>query len=80
LQTRKWVDKSGADRYTTEVVLQGFRAQLVMLGGRGEAQAPRGKAQAKPKQSLGEDMSDEIPFLWPLQFFREDHNETMPRM
>lgn len=31
LQTRKWTDKDGADRYTTEIVLQGFDAKLVML-------------------------------------------------
>jgi single-strand DNA-binding protein len=31
LQTRKWTDKQGADRYSTEVVLQGFSCQLVML-------------------------------------------------
>lgn len=36
LQTRKWQDQSGQDRYSTEVVLQGFGATLVMLDGRGE--------------------------------------------
>ncbi|MBU3259650.1 single-stranded DNA-binding protein [Roseovarius sp. PS-C2] len=36
LQTRKWQDQSGQDRYSTEVVLQGFDATLVMLDGRGE--------------------------------------------
>lgn len=36
LQTRKWQDQSGQDRYSTEIVLQGFNAQLVMLDGRGE--------------------------------------------
>ncbi len=36
LTTRKWQDQSGADRYSTEVVLQGFNGQLVMLDGRGE--------------------------------------------
>ena len=36
LQTRKWQDQSGADRYSTEVVLQGFNGALVMLDGRGE--------------------------------------------
>ena len=34
LQTRKWTDQSGAERYSTEVVLQGFNAQLTMLDGR----------------------------------------------
>jgi single-strand DNA-binding protein len=36
LQTRKWTDQSGQDRYTTEVVLQRFRGELVLLGGRDE--------------------------------------------
>jgi single-strand DNA-binding protein len=35
LQTRKWTDQSGAEKYTTEVVLQRFRGELVMLDGRG---------------------------------------------
>jgi len=36
LQTRKWQDQSGQDRYSTEIVLQGFDATLVMLDGRSE--------------------------------------------
>jgi single-strand DNA-binding protein len=36
LQTRKWTDQSGNDRYTTEVVLQRFRGELVLLDSRGE--------------------------------------------
>jgi len=36
LQTRKWQDQSGQDRYSTEVVLQGFNSALTMLDGRGE--------------------------------------------
>ena len=35
LQTRKWQDQSGADRYSTEVVLQGFNSVLTMLDGAG---------------------------------------------
>ena len=35
LQTRKWTDNSGAEKYTTEVVLQRFRGELTMLDGRG---------------------------------------------
>ena len=37
LQTRKWQDQSGADRYSTEVVLQGFGGTLTMLDGPGGA-------------------------------------------
>jgi len=37
LQTRKWTDQQGAEKYTTEVVLQRFRGELTMLGGRGDS-------------------------------------------
>ncbi len=67
LQTRKYTDKDGAEKYTTEVVLQRFRGELVMLDGRGES---GGGALAGPARSAGEvpasferdDMDDEIPF------------------
>lgn len=36
LQTRKWQDQSGADKYSTEVVLQGFNSNLTLLDGRGD--------------------------------------------
>ncbi len=36
LQTRKWQDKEGNDKYTTEIVLQGFNSTLTMLDGRGD--------------------------------------------
>ena len=39
LQTRKWTDQSGNDKYTTEVVLQRFRGELVLLDSRGEGGA-----------------------------------------
>ena len=42
LQTRKWQDQTGNDRYSTEVVLQGFNSTLTMLGGRGEGGGGRG--------------------------------------
>src|SRR6478609_8005387 len=42
LSTRKWQDQSGADRYSTEIVLQGFGAQLVLLdGNQGSGQGAR---------------------------------------
>ena len=37
LQTRKWQDQQGNDKYTTEVVLQGFNGTLTMLDGRGDS-------------------------------------------
>ena len=36
LQTRKWTDQQGQERYSTEVVLQNYRGELTMLGGRGD--------------------------------------------
>lgn len=36
LETRKWQDQSGQDRYTTEIVLRQYRGELTLLGGRGE--------------------------------------------
>ncbi|MCJ9428993.1 single-stranded DNA-binding protein [Kordiimonas marina] len=36
LQTRKWTDQSGQEKYTTEIVLQRYRGELTMLGGRGD--------------------------------------------
>jgi len=36
LQTRKYTDKDGAEKYTTEVVLQRYRGELTLLGGRGQ--------------------------------------------
>ena len=40
LQTRKWTDQQGQEKYTTEVVLQRYRGELTMLGGRADSMAP----------------------------------------
>jgi single-strand DNA-binding protein len=63
LQTRKWQDQSGADRYSTEVVLQGFNAQLVLLDG------PGGEQRSEPQGGGGnsgwtgeDDLDDGVPF------------------
>ena len=42
LQTRKWQDQSGQDKYSTEVVLQKFRGELVLLDSRGDGGGARG--------------------------------------
>src|ERR1700709_2088720 len=41
LQTRKWQDQNGVDKYSTEIVLQGFNSTLTMLDGRGEGGGAR---------------------------------------
>lgn len=66
LQTRKWQDQSGNDRYSTEVVLQGFNATLTMLGHADGAATAAGvrernsNASRPGNQSSGVD--DQIPF------------------
>jgi single-strand DNA-binding protein len=77
LQTRKWQDKEGHDRYSTEVVLQGFNSQLTMLDTRGGGGAsadsgddfgssgPSPARERKPALAgagKSGDMDDEIPF------------------
>ena len=42
LQTRKWTDQQGVEKYSTEVVLQRFRGELTLLGGRGDGQLGAG--------------------------------------
>jgi len=56
LQTRKWMDRDGNDRYVTEVVLQKFRGELHLLGSRGEALDPARTSETD------NDLDDDIPF------------------
>ena len=64
LQTRKWTDKDGQEKYTTEVVLQNFRGELTMLDGRGGEGGGRERVGAgeTPARFQRDDMDDEIPF------------------
>ena len=71
LETRKWQDQSGQDRYTTEVVLRPYTGNLTLLDGRNDASggdfggsASYGDSYggAAPIQSGPSDLDDEIPF------------------
>jgi single-strand DNA-binding protein len=64
LQTRKWTDKNGVEKYTTEVIMQGFDGKLVMLGGKNEDGGERssGGSRASEKKQDNSDIDDEIPF------------------
>ncbi|WP_039986113.1 single-stranded DNA-binding protein [Vibrio owensii] len=53
LQTRKWQDQSGQDRYSTEVVVQGFNGVMQMLGGRAQGGAPMSGGQPQQQQQGG---------------------------
>lgn len=75
LQTRKWQDQSGQDRYTTEIVVQGFSGVMQMLGGRTQSSGQPQQAQqsSSRRQQNGQqaapqyneppmDYDDDIPF------------------
>ena len=75
IQTRKWADQSGVEKFSTEIVLQKFRGELTMLDGRGDnaehgegagqgggfSSAPRAQSAA-PREEFSADLDDEIPF------------------
>ena len=65
LQTRKWTDKDGVEKYSTEIVLQNFRGEMVLLGGKdGAAERPEQKVQEfKDEAKRVFDMDgDSVPF------------------
>src|SRR6202023_1313280 len=62
LQTRKWTDKDGAEKYSTEVVLQNFRGELTMLDSRGGGDGGGRGAGEAPASFQRDEMDDEIPF------------------
>ena len=75
LETRKWQDQSGADRYSTEIVLRPYKGELTMLGGRGDGGGTSSGGGYSSGQDRGgdygsssqppsgpADMDDEIPF------------------
>lgn len=65
LQTRKWTDAEGQEKYTTEVVLGRFRGELAMLdarNGESEHAAPAGGSATRNEGSSSSDLDDDIPF------------------
>ena len=69
LSTRKWKDeKSGQDKYSTEIVLQGYNSSLTMLGGKPQSNNSNQISETKSSlpndemSQVGSDLDDEIPF------------------
>ncbi len=66
IETRKWTDQSGTEKYTTEIVLRPFNSQLVLLGGnksQDSAAAPASNAApASTTPAPFDELEDEIPF------------------
>lgn len=68
LQTRKWTDKDGFEKYTTEIVVGKFNGQLTMLGGgegRSDAAEPKSSGGTASGQGASHtyDLNDDIPFI-----------------
>jgi single-strand DNA-binding protein len=78
LQTRKWTDKDGAEKYSTEVVLQNFRGELHMIGGRS------GSGGGDSSYSGGDDFGQSSPMDRPRggggakQSFARDLDDEVP--
>ena len=69
LETRKWQDQSGQDKYSTEVVLRPYKSELTMLDGNNAGDNYREKrpdpaGQAPQGYGGGADLGDDIPFLY----------------
>ena len=75
IKTRKWQDKDGKDRYSTEVVMENFDGKLLMLDGRnggdstdesgdefGRGSSGGGAAPRRARPGRNDDMNDDIPF------------------
>lgn len=72
LQTRKWTDQNGQEKYSTEVVLQKFNGQLTLLdkAERSDSYEPqRGGGGSTPREDFAADLDDVIPFVsaWGLR-------------
>ena len=76
IQTRKWADQAGVEKFSTEIVLQKFRGELTMLDGRSDSEGagesggyssggfssgPKAQSSA-PREDFSADLDDEIPF------------------
>ena len=65
LTTRKWKDEqSGQDKYSTEIVIQGYNSSLTMLGGGNQNSVPsqEGKQSIENTSQVSENLDDDIPF------------------
>lgn len=82
LQTRKWQDQSGQDRYTTEIVVQGFNGVMQMLGGRAQGGAPSqgmGQQQGGWGQPQQPAMQSQPPRQQPMQQPAQSAPQAQPQ-
>ena len=62
LQTRKWTDQQGQEKYTTEIVLQRYRGELTMLDGKSAGGGGTGGGSQDWQAPVSDDLNDEMPF------------------
>ncbi len=62
LQTRKWTDQQGQEKYTTEIVLQRYRGELTMLDGKSAGGGGDGGGSRDWQAPVSDDLNDEMPF------------------
>ncbi len=65
IQTRKWADKDGVEKYSTEIVLQKFRGEITMLDGKKSDDRPAesgGGGSDSGREDFSADLDDEVPF------------------
>lgn len=62
LQTRKWIDNNGAERYSTEIVLQNYNSTILMLDGNKNAGHDNSHDSQRSSSFSAEEIDDEIPF------------------
>ena len=72
LQTRKWQDQQGQDRYTTEIVVQGFNGVMQMVGGKSQ----EGSQPQQQQQGWGQPQQ---PQQAPMQQQRAPQQQTQPQ-
>ena len=60
LQTRKWQDQEGKDRYTTEVILQNYTGNLTLLGSRNQSDAIENQTSSIDNNSVSDDSFGEM--------------------
>ena len=78
LETRKWQDQSGQDRYTTEVVLRGFNATLTMLDSRNSEGGRMGGGYNQDSVAYGNQGQGARAIEGPAQDFSHDLDDEIP--
>jgi len=78
LQTRKWTDQQGVEKYSTEIVLQKFRGELTMLGGRGGGEEDSSYSGGRGEYGGGQSSGARQERSGPRESFAADLDDEIP--